>query len=58
MVADWQQERFLVEVFMHYQNGIEMIPVAEWDQWIADGIAVLTHYYQADEEAKQNDLSN
>jgi len=48
-VGDYTQERFIVDAFGHYKNGMYSDPMHQ-PKWLNDGIALLTHIVNTEEQ--------
>lgn len=56
-MADYQQERYILAWFRHYQNGHLVQPIAEWPQWINQGVTYLSLFESNDQKKKDAALN-
>ncbi len=52
-MVDYQQERYILSWFRHYQNGHLVQPIAEWPQWVSEGITYVSLFMANDEKRQQ-----
>ena len=55
-IADWKIENYLLSFFGHYKNGHLEMEIADWPDWITQGVSLLSRLMliRAEEEAEAN----
>jgi len=54
----WNQERYIVDFYGHYQNQMPPIPVVQWPSWLDQAMIHLSRIVKMDRETEEQDAKN
>ena len=52
--TNYEQEKYLREVWAHYNSHQLLIPLNEWPQWIKEGVNFINYIDSADREKEMD----